>query len=1259
MVEVDEGVGEGGGVEIEAASQHVAEGGGSVGVKVGRKRASIGMSKRRKKAPKLRPRAYPCTFTREPLGEGVIAPKFLDKEGGSESSKGTGKGKKKLGWQVQMFGPQGTDYKRQCKICTDRISWKGSTTTPDERHFDSYHTAHMHVWYHRYHTPHVQLPGETFPRGGYVGVPDGYVEDWSHAKSWSNVPQNKGKAGRGEQRSGGIERFMTTKLSQAQLRQAIAKLVVTCDLPFRVVESEAELEASVREHRPNLRDEEIDLIVDGRLLRMVRERAAEQAPASGQQGGTGEGGAWHEAPTAMGVGGGAVAPNIDAGMIGASYGQLKFGVEHISVMPLLEGRHDLTAWVSAIRPQLQARTIQAELLTIGQEVHMATFAAHVLKGLPSEYGFLRRKLDISSPDMTVERVCSEVLMEEQTLSIEQSYKQITTDASAFSGAVNTIVALTGVNGKEGKGGKEQTDKKKDGKREKKRAPFKGRRYNCNEEGHMAAKCHNKKKDATPTAAANIAEGDGKGVALTVACSAAKLLAYDKDLWFLDSGCSQHMTGRKEWFTVIRDPSATKSVKGFDGSMQEVAGVDKGANLQTEEGVTRIIASGGQVAATARYCHHLLCLDLKPWPASNGTMAATACNGTVAAAACNGSTAAVKCNGMAKAIAEVASSNPRMKAGAASLKVYAVGTKATPDLWHARLGHIHFDAVKRTATSSGMFGMDLEKGVPSVQGGEQPLDRSVGPMGSKAPSAPPPLDPLSVADSAPMGPEDGHLEDGGAHSSTPRPSSRPNKGVPPVRFQPSAMSAQDADYEENPYDMAYLAEDDCDTDSDDEVEYLDKNEEEEGAWGGVILDLAAALTGPEGKECGILHLVLLNTNCANKKFIPSRWTVSRDTVVFAEAALQSAVAELMAKEGGLGCKVSFTIDMWTAPNGKAWLVFREMLGRHTGDDMAHVVEETVVQWGLQRRCLGLTTDNASSNIAAFRRLSEERGGLGFFNSRMHFRCLAHVINLAVQAALAVATIRRLLKILRAMATWIGLTPQCSAAFLGFQRTFNMQANSNKKALKLVQDNPTRWGSTYDMVDRTCALQNPIMMYFASTQGLSKDDKKKVAKMRRTDADWERLQAVKTFVSPFAKVSKAAEGAAYPTVSMVVPYYNGLIDAIEARLAKGPSAMLEPMVVAALRHLKKYAYITSNEYWICTFLNPSMKAAWFDDAHWEKMHPDTPRRERPRPSSREVITLVRERVVEYQARATELAPRPTTLAIVREEDEGEEGDDEDAQ
>ncbi|CAI5523320.1 unnamed protein product [Closterium sp. Naga37s-1] len=261
---------------------------------------------------------------------------------------------------------------------------------------------------------------------------------------------------------------------------------------------------------------------------------------------------------------------------------------------------------------------------------MATFAAHVLKGPLPEYGFLHRKLNISSWEMTVERECSEVLMEEQTLSIEHRYKQITSHASAFLGQY-----------------------------------------------------------------------------------------------------------RLAWHAVLFVPGMKANLVS-PGQL-----TDKGANLQTE-GVTRIIASGGQVAATVRYRHRLLCLDLKLWPASNSTtvavasngkvaasacngmiagaacngmmaaaactgttagaacngkVAAAACNGTAAEAACNGTVAAVTCNGMTKAIDD----------GSASLKTYAVGSKATPNLWHARLGHVHFDAVKRTATSGGVLGMDLEKG----------------------------------------------------------------------------------------------------------------------------------------------------------------------------------------------------------------------------------------------------------------------------------------------------------------------------------------------------------------------------------------------------------------------------------------------------------------------------------------------------------------------------------------------------------------------
>ncbi|CAI5930486.1 unnamed protein product [Closterium sp. NIES-65] len=550
---------------------------------------------------------------------------------------------------------------------------------------------------------------------------------------------------------------------------------------------------------------------------------------------------------------------------------------------LLEGNAAMSNKMSALGFEL-GRTIRAELLTIGQEVHMATFAAHVLKGLPLEYGFLRRKLDISSPDMMVERVCSEVLIEEQTLSIEQSYKQITSDASAFAGAVNTIVATTGVNGKEGKGGQEQTDKKKDGKWEKKRAPLKGRCYNCNEEGHMAAKCPNKKKDTTSAAAANVAEGDGKGVSLTVACSAAKLLADDKDLWFLDSGCSQHMTDRKEWFTVIRDPSATKSVKGFDGSMQKVAGagevllegtnglhvtlhdvlfvpgmkanlvspgqlLDKGAKLQTEEGVTRIIASGGQVAATARYRHRLHYLDLKPGPARNGATAAAACNGTAAEAACtnmaggvasNGTGAAAACNGTAAVVACTnlaggAASNGTAAAAACNGRAAAAACNGRAAVAACK-GTVVAAICNNTAATAACNGTAAEvagNGMPKIFA---EVVSSAPEENDEAAS----LTTYAVGTEAMLNLRHTHIENDHAGAV------QSNKGMPLVRLPTSTMMALDAVDGNNMYGIAFLAGGAYGTDIYYDVEYLDEADEEEGGLRSIIINLGVTLTGPEGK-----------------------------------------------------------------------------------------------------------------------------------------------------------------------------------------------------------------------------------------------------------------------------------------------------------------------------------------------------------------------------------------------------------------------------
>ncbi|CAI5526635.1 unnamed protein product [Closterium sp. Naga37s-1] len=128
----------------------------------------------------------------------------------------------------------------------------------------------------------------------------------------------------------------------------------------------------------------------------------------------------------------------------------------------------------------------------------------------------------------------------------------------------------------------------------------------------------------------------------------------------------------------------------------------------------------------------------------------------------------------------------------------------------------------------------------------------------------------------------------------------------------------------------------------------------------------------------------------------------------------------------------------------------------------------------------------------------------------------------------------------------------------------------------------------------------------------------------------------------RVSTAAEGSTYPTVSMVLPYFYALIDSLEKKLHTGTHELVRPLMSAALGHLKQYEFAIGDEYWIATFLDPSMKAKYFRMTHWELMHPGIVARDggrlKPRMSADRVVSLVRRRVEEYQARAAREAPTP---------------------
>jgi len=87
--------------------------------------------------------------------------------------------------------------------------------------------------------------------------------------------------------------------------------------------------------------------------------------------------------------------------------------------------------------------------------------------------------------------------------------------------------------------------------------------------------------------------------------------------------------------------------------------------------------------------------------------------------------------------------------------------------------------------------------------------------------------------------------------------------------------------------------------------------------------------------------------------------------------------------------------------EALLDFKRLQGQHTGLKLAQEIFDTLDQFNIAAKLFSITTDNASNNGKAMRKLSRlllTHKGIHWNWKEHHISCLNHVINIAVQAFL---------------------------------------------------------------------------------------------------------------------------------------------------------------------------------------------------------------------------------------------------------------------
>jgi len=187
----------------------------------------------------------------------------------------------------------------------------------------------------------------------------------------------------------------------------------------------------------------------------------------------------------------------------------------------------------------------------------------------------------------------------------------------------------------------------------------------------------------------------------------------------------------------------------------------------------------------------------------------------------------------------------------------------------------------------------------------------------------------------------------------------------------------------------------------------------------------------------------------------------------------------------------------------------------GGDIGKHLHKVLLDWGLDK-VMTITVDNASANDSGVTYLRRQMNNLKTSIAEgkyIHMRCAAHVLNLVVQDGLkevdqSIKRVRAAIRFVRQRMT-------------KFKEIARLEKVDSKAFLNL--DCPTRWNSTYEMLQAACAYEKVFLRYPDEdpyyTIDLLSEIKPGVPGLGVSkEHDWENARKLAEFLGHFATITK---------------------------------------------------------------------------------------------------------------------------------------------
>jgi hypothetical protein len=273
-------------------------------------------------------------------------------------------------------------------------------------------------------------------------------------------------------------------------------------------------------------------------------------------------------------------------------------------------------------------------------------------------------------------------------------------------------------------------------------------------------------------------------------------------------------------------------------------------------------------------------------------------------------------------------------------------------------------------------------------------------------------------------------------------------------------------------------------------------------------------------------------------------------------------------------IHFSFDLWTSPNHIAFVAiighfldrdhqyqirvlgFRRQIGTHTGENIAHTLENVIRDWGIEGQVGAAICDNASNNDTCleslYPRLDPRMKPVDVKARRM--RCFGHILNLVSKAFLfgddadtfelqsdafdlldqhnsALRHWRRKGPIgkLHNIVKFIRASPQRIESFKRTAREHDASSSEDHfslveeslSELELKQNNATRWNSTYLMIKRAWEKQSHIQSFIMALE-LDPTATKIPPEDQLHAEDWRLLAEIQHVLEPIYKLTMRTQG-----------------------------------------------------------------------------------------------------------------------------------------